>query len=137
MPRKLIPVRDASDVYRIFKDLGRLKHERVYSLLLDGEGNVIQKEEVAKGCAYGVEALPDVLFGSAWLKECSSLIIVHNHPSGIPSPSSDDFKVTKNLRSAGRRRGVNISDSVIVAAGGYYSFREAGLLEELYAKEQP
>ena len=137
MARKLPAVRDAGDVYKLFKRLGRLKSERVYSVLLDGEGNVLQKEEVARGSPYGVEALPDVVFGSAWLRECSSLIIVHNHPSGIPSPSADDFKVTRNLRGADERRGLEVSDSVIVAAGGYYSFREAGVLEGFDGKEQP
>ena len=72
MIKKPIPIRDAGDVYRMFKGLGRLKSERVYSLLLDEGGNVIQKEEVARGSPYAVDALPDLVFGSAWLQECRS-----------------------------------------------------------------
>ncbi len=135
MVRKPIPIGDARDVYRMFKGLSRLKSERVYSVLLDGEGNLLGKEEVARGTPYGVEALPEVVFGSAWLRECDSLIIVHDHPSGNVEPSPDDVKVTKNLRSAGRRRGVEVSDSIIIAAGGYYSFKEGGLMEGFDGEE--
>ena len=75
MPKKPPIIKSGEDVYSLFRGLGRLKSERVYSVILDGEGNVLQKEEVARGTPYGVEALPDVVFSSAWLRECGSLII--------------------------------------------------------------
>jgi DNA repair protein RadC len=119
MPRKPSVIRAGKDVYEAFKGIARYRKERVYSLLLDEEGNILGKEEMARGWACGVDALPDVVFGSAWIRKCSSMIIVlHNHPSGIPEPSADDFNVTRNLYMAGKRRGVEISDSVIIAAGG-------------------
>jgi hypothetical protein len=53
---------------------------------------------------------------------------VHNHPSGFACPSDQDRKVTRRLYSDGRRLGIYVKDSVIIAAGGYYSFREDGLM---------
>ena len=55
-----------------------------------------------------------------------SIVFCHNHPSGDPSPSADDLDLTERLRAAADLVGVLTRDHVIVAAGGYYSFVEAG-----------
>jgi len=54
---------------------------------------------------------------------------VHNHPSGFPYPSDLDRTATKNLLRDGRSLGIELQDSVIIALGGYYSFREEGALQ--------
>jgi DNA repair protein RadC len=54
------------------------------------------------------------------------VVFVHNHPSGDPAPSAEDHDLTERLRSAAELVGVLARDHVIVAAGGYYSFVEAG-----------
>ena len=57
-----------------------------------------------------------------------SLILVHNHPSGDPSPSREDVAFTKRVRLAGEMVGIALLDHIIVGGANYFSFREAGLL---------
>jgi DNA repair protein RadC len=119
---------DAKDVYEAFKGIARHKRERVYSILLDGE-SLIGIEEVSGGSDGFVDAYPDQVFRSALDRECKSIILMHNHPSGFPYPSDLDRRATRNLYRNGRRLGIEVVGSVIVALGGYYSFRESGALQ--------
>ena len=72
---------------------------------------------------------PDVAYRTALERDCKSVILVHNHPSGLPYPSQQDRKAARNLYRWGRNIGVDLKDSVIVALGGYYSFEESGALQ--------
>lgn len=56
------------------------------------------------------------------------MILVHNHPSGDPTPSDEDIRVTKRLCEAGELLGIKVLDHIIVAGGRYLSFREQGLI---------
>lgn len=58
----------------------------------------------------------------------SALILVHNHPSGDPSPSSADIDVTRNIAEAGRRLGITVHDHLIIGARGHVSLRSQGLI---------
>ena len=130
MPRKPSVIRDAKDVYESFKGIARYRKERVYAVLLEGdEVNVLGVEEVSKGSDGYVDAYPDQVFSLALEKHCRSLILVHNHPSGFPYPSDRDREATRNLYRDGRKLGIEVVDSVIVALGGYYSFDESGALQ--------
>lgn len=73
-----------------------------------------------------MDVYPYYLFDSASYRGCSSLIIVHSHTSGHPEPSPQDMEVTRKLYEDGLARGIDLQDSVIIADGSYYSFREAG-----------
>ena len=53
---------------------------------------------------------------------------MHNHPSGDPEPSIDDIEITKRLEKAGEILGINVLDHIIVASGGFYSFRQHNLI---------
>jgi DNA repair protein RadC len=128
MPRKLSVIRDAKDVYEAFKGITRYKRERVYSILLDGE-SIMGIEKVSGGSDGLVDAYPDQVFRSALDRKCKSVILVHNHPSGFPCPSDLDERATRNLYRDGRRLGIEVVDSVIIALGGYYSFREEGVMK--------
>ena len=106
----------------------RHKRERVYSILMDGE-SIIGIEKVSRGSDGLVDAPPDAVYRPALERGCKSVIVVHNHPSGFPYPSENDRRETRTLYSWGRNIGVELEDSVIVALGGYYSFRESGALQ--------
>lgn len=128
MPRKPSIIRDAKDVYEAFKGISRYKRERVYSILLEGE-SVLGVEEVSTGSDGLVDAPPDVVYRPALERDCKSVIVVHNHPSGFPYPSQNDRRETRNLYRWGRNIGIELKDSVIIALGGYYSFEESGALQ--------
>ena len=84
----------------------------------DRERLVVEAEVLARG---SVDAVPAILqlcrYGD---------VVIHNHPSGDPTPSPEDFDLTERLRSAAELVGVLARDHVIVSAGGYYSFVAAG-----------
>ncbi len=128
-PRKPSAIHDPKDTYTLMKGITRYKRERVYSLLLDGENGVMGCEKLSRGSDGLVDAYPDQVFRSALDRECKSIILVHNHPSGFPYPSDQDRTATRNLYRWGRNIGIELQDSVIVALGGFYSFRESGALQ--------
>jgi DNA repair protein RadC len=128
MPRKPSVIRDAKDVYEAFQGISRHKRERMYSILLDGE-SVLGIEKVSSGSGGLVDTPPDVVYRSALERDCKSIILVHNHPSGKAEPSWQDRKASRHLYRWGRNIGIELQDSVIVALGGYYSFEESGALQ--------
>ena len=68
------------------------------------------------------------MFKAALLANAAAIILVHNHPSGDPSPSADDVQLTRRLVDAGTLLGVDVLDHIIIGDGRYYSFRELGRL---------
>jgi DNA repair protein RadC len=68
---------------------------------------------------------PREVFRGAIRSAAAAILLVHNHPSGDPSPSAEDHAVTRRLQAAGELLGIRVVDHVIVAEGGYYSFRES------------
>ena len=67
------------------------------------------------------------VFKAALLSNATSFIILHNHPSGDPTPSGEDITVTKKLREAGDLMEIKLLDHIIVGNGNYYSFAEMGV----------
>lgn len=126
LPRRRA-IRSPADVQRHFR--GRLRdHDResFHVLLLDGRHRLISIAEVSVGTLTASLVHPREVFRDAIRNAAAALVLVHNHPSGDPSPSAEDRSVTKRLRSAGLLLGIHVLDHVIIADSGYFSFREAG-----------
>jgi DNA repair protein RadC len=68
------------------------------------------------------------VFSPAIAHSAAAVVAVHNHPSGDPTPSAEDRDVTRRLSRCGELLGIPLADHVVVAEGGYFSFRERGLL---------
>ncbi|MFK7895076.1 MAG: DNA repair protein RadC [Myxococcota bacterium] len=118
--------RGPSDVQAHFRS--RLRHfcrEAFHVVLLDGRSRLISVEEVSVGTLTASLVHPREVFREAIRAAAGSLLLVHNHPSGDPSPSAEDRVVTTRLRSAGELVGIPVVDHVIVSEGGHFSFREA------------
>ena len=121
------PIRSPADVQRHFRGrLRDLRRESFHVLLLDGRHRLIATREVSVGTLTASLVHPREVFRDAIRNAASALVLVHNHPSGDPSPSAEDRSVTERLRSAGLLLGIRVLDHVIVADSGYFSFREAG-----------
>ena len=71
---------------------------------------------------------PREVFSPAIAHAAAAIVAVHNHPSGYPTPSSEDRDVTRRLQRAGELLGIPLADHVVVSAAGFFSFREHGLL---------
>ncbi len=130
------PLRSPEDVFRHFgARLRRLSQERFVVLFLDGRHRVLGEETVSQGTLTASLVHPREVFRPALRASAAALILVHNHPSGDPTPSAEDRVVTERLARAGEVLGVRVLDHVIVAERGYVSLREDGTLDGAFANE--
>ena len=95
---------------------------------LDTKNRPLAEVEVAVGSLNTCALNPADIFRAALRQPCASVVLVHNHPSGEPSPSEQDIELTRRLGRAGELIGIAVLDHVIIAEQGYFSFCDAGLL---------
>ncbi|HKN58741.1 MAG: DNA repair protein RadC [Acidobacteria bacterium] len=99
-------------------------------LSLDTRHRVVAWDVVSVGTLDATVVHPREVFLIAILHHAAALIVVHNHPSGDPSPSPDDITLSRRLRQCGQLLGIGVLDSLVLADGGLFiSLREAGELE--------
>jgi DNA repair protein RadC len=115
------------DVFALCRPMVRYRQEVFRALLLDARHRLIRKVTVSKGTLDASLVHPRDVFREAIRTNAGAIVLVHNHPSGDPEPSSDDRELTDRLIRAGEILGIKILDHVIVAKGGYVSFCERGL----------
>ncbi len=104
------------------------KTERFRILFLDRKNVLIADEEQQRGTVDHTPVYPREVVKRALELGASALIMVHNHPSGDPTPSKADIAMTREVQEAGTRLGISLHDHVIVARGGTQSFKTLGLL---------
>jgi DNA repair protein RadC len=102
------------------------EHFRV--LFLDRKNTLIADEEQARGTVDHVPVYPREVVKRALELNASALILVHNHPSGDPTPSSSDIAMTAQIRAAAEALGITLHDHIIVGRSQEQSFRASGLL---------
>ena len=117
---------DPGRVHELMRPLAHVSVEEFHVILLDVRGRLIRTERVAQGSVSQCPVSPRDTLRIAVREGAHGVVFVHNHPSGDPSPSSDDADLTERLRAASELVGVVARDHVIVATGGYFSFVEAG-----------
>jgi DNA repair protein RadC len=118
------------DVYERMRLLMRdLPHEEFHVLLVNTQNQILRDLQITRGTLDASLVHPREVFRPAILEAAASVILVHNHPSGDPTPSAEDRAVTRQLRAAGQTIGIEVLDHVIVGEGRYVSFVEAGLLD--------
>jgi DNA repair protein RadC len=102
--------------------------EEFHLLTLDSQNRITRDVLITRGILNSSLVHPREVFRAAIAEAAAAVIVVHNHPSGNPTPSPDDRAVTRQLVEAGRLLDLPVLDHVIVAGDGYFSFAEAGLL---------
>ncbi len=118
----------AVDVFRLMlPTLIDLRHEEFWIVLLNQASHVIGKYRISTGGVAGVTVDAKMVFRPAIEALASSLILVHNHPSGQLKPSSQDIALTTKLCQAGKTLDIQVADHIIIAHSGFYSFVESGL----------
>ena len=123
------PVRSPRDVWQLMAPYAeREVGESFWILCLDAQHRVSAPTVITRGILNASLVHPREVFQAAILAGAAAVILVHNHPSGDPSPSSADRDVTAQLVAAGRLLDIPVHDHVIVGCGRYTSFAEAGLL---------
>lgn len=117
---------DAADI--VMDEMSLLDREHFVILMLNTKHAVIAKKVVSIGHLNASLVHPRELFKDVIKKSSAAVILVHNHPSGDPTPSEDDIRVTQRLCEAGRLLGISVLDHIVIGDKSYVSFREQGLI---------
>ncbi|HEV8308786.1 MAG TPA: DNA repair protein RadC, partial [Methylomirabilota bacterium] len=96
--------------------------------LLDSQNGLLRDVQVSEGSLSAAIVHPREVFRTAILEAAAHLILVHNHPSGDPTPSKEDIHLTRQLVEGGRLLGLTVHDHVIVGQGRHVSFAQRGLM---------
>lgn len=118
-------IRTGKAVYDLARDELCSRDREVFAVLhLNCRGRPLSLEIVSIGSLDASICHPREVFKAAILQSSASIILVHNHPSGDPTPSEDDLQTTKRLVEAGRILGIPVTDHVVVSAGAFVSMQE-------------
>lgn len=125
---ELASITRPEDVAELMSDLTDLRQEHFCAILLDTKKNVIRRQTVHVGTLSMSVVGVKEFFRLAVIESADTIIAVHNHPSGDPTPSSADIEVTRHLAEAGKLLEIPLEDHVIVAHSGFRSLRRLGLI---------
>jgi DNA repair protein RadC len=120
------------DLFRHFHPLLRdMKHELFKVVLLDAKNTILNELTVSEGSLTLSIVHPREVFAPAVRESAAAVIVLHNHPSGDPTPSLEDRQLTERLVEAGRLLGIRVLDHVIVGENRYVSFADEGWLTDM------
>jgi DNA repair protein RadC len=114
-------LRVAKDVFEYVKDMRELTREHLRGIYLDSHNRVIHDEMISIGTINTNLIHPREVFRAAIEYNAAAVILVHNHPSGVVTPSASDIAITKQLIEAGKIMGINLLDHIIVTRDSYGS----------------
>ena len=122
-------IREPEDVVRLLAGhLRDLQVEEFHLLALDSQSQVLREVLITRGLLNSSLVHPREVFRPAIAEAAAGIIVVHNHPSGDPTPSAEDRAVTRQLAEAGRLLDLPLYDHVIIAGDRFVSLATAGLL---------
>lgn len=117
------------DVFQYFAPLFRnAKKEYFKILLLDQKNKIIRDVTISEGSLTATIVHPREVFRPAIRDSAASVIFIHNHPSGDPTPSIEDKKITTRLAEVGKVMGIPVLDHLIIGDKDYFSFADAGYI---------
>ena len=127
--KERVKIGSSNDIYQLVKpELMDLPKEEFWVILLNRANRLIKKEQISSGGVSGTVADPKIIFKAALDQSASSIILVHNHPSGNLKPSQADISLTKKMKEAGNLLEIPVLDHIIFSDQGYLSFADEGLL---------
>jgi DNA repair protein RadC len=128
-PKEKPKVTCSTDIYNMMLPIMQdLIVEHIYLLILNRQNKVTERIRLGEGGISMVVVDPKVVFKKALEHNASSIILVHNHPSGATYPSDADNNITKLIKQAGNSLTIPLLDHVIVTENGYYSYADDGKL---------
>ncbi|MCV9388695.1 RadC family protein [Reichenbachiella ulvae] len=128
-PQKRVKILSSEDLYQYMKaNLLDLPHEEFWVCYLNRANQVIKKEQISTGGVSGTVVDSKIIFKRALEELASSIVLVHNHPSGNIQPSQQDIQLTKKLKEAGRILEIPVIDHIIFTDHNYFSFADSAIL---------
>ena len=110
------------------EDLRHRDQEQIHLMMLNTKNRLLGEKIVSKGTANASMISPREIFLQALHYHAVTIVLIHNHPSGDPTPSNADIDLTKRMQEAGKLLGIELLDHVIIGNRKYMSFRESGIL---------
>ena len=127
-PQERPQVRSPADVANLLMmEMGLLEQEHLRAVLLDTKNYVVRVAGVYTGSLNTAVVRVGEVFREAIRANCASIIVVHNHPSGDPTPSPEDVRVTEMLVDAGKLLDIAVLDHLVIGRNRYVSLKERGL----------
>ena len=120
-----IKLNNPKDIYEHFLSILKdKKQEYFYTIYLDNKGHLLAKKCLFIGTINTSLIHPREIFKEAYLLSATSIICLHNHPSGDPTPSKEDINITRNLNEISIIHGIKFLDHIIIGNNNYYSFHD-------------
>lgn len=128
-PLQLAKINCSQDAFNIiYPLLSDLLHELFYIALLNQANKVMSTEKISEGGTSATVVDIKKIMKEAILKQASSIILFHNHPSGNLTPSEEDQRITKQIVAAGKLMQIQVLDHLIIGKQTYFSFKDEGLM---------
>lgn len=115
-------------VVELFRDMQDETKEKLIAVSLDAKLKIINFEVVGVGIVSGVFARPAEALRAAIMVNAYGVILVHNHPSGDPTPSDEDKAFTKQIGRSCDDLGIKLHDHIIIGSDSFFSFDDEGLI---------
>lgn len=129
--KQKIKFSDPDIIFRRYEPLlSHLKKEVFMVLILNSANILLREVRVSEGILNSSLVHPREVFKPAILESGASIILLHNHPSGEVHPSQEDKMITRRLLEAGKLMDIPVLDHIIIGQRKYFSFREAGLIDD-------
>ena len=122
-------ITQSQEVYNLLNDMIDLDREEFRILLLDTKHRVLSVHTVGIGSLNVTIVHPREVYKAAVLANAAAIIAVHNHPSGDPTPSPEDYALTERLKEAGEILGIRLLDHVVIGHNRFYSLVDHGNLK--------
>ncbi|GAC1464101.1 MAG: DNA repair protein RadC [Gemmatimonadaceae bacterium] len=126
--KEALQVRSPQDVASLLQiDMGALEQEHLRVVLLNTKNHVQAIREVYRGSVNSSQIRVSEVFRDAVKENCPAIVVAHNHPSGDPTPSPEDVRVTRDLVAAGRLLDIELLDHLVIGRNRYVSLRQKKL----------
>ena len=126
---ELSKIASSKAVFEIMQPIiGELPHEEFWVLYLNNSNKVIYKAQISKGGITGTVVDNRIVYKTALEHGATSILLVHNHPSGTLVASEADKQITRKLKEAGKHLDIPVLDHVIITEQSYFSFADEGIL---------
>ncbi len=126
--KNIVSIKKPTDIIPFVHDLRDKNREYFVVFYLNARNEILKREFVSVGILTASLVHPREVFAPAISHLAASVIFVHNHPSGDPTPSEEDIKLTKRLVSAGEILGIDVLDHIIIARSAYLSMKGKGVM---------
>ncbi len=126
------PIRSSRELFDyLYHSLRDKKREIFKVVFLDAQNRIITIEDISEGTLTASSVYPREVVEAALRHHAAGLFLVHNHPSGVPKPSREDKRITRELVHACRVMGITVHEHLIIGDNSYFSFADHGYISEI------